>query len=256
MRARLLERVERGVERLHRRLDQRRRMRGAALEPAHRRRERRHRRLRARDRIVRLAQVARDLLDLHHGGAPLGERGLLRRLRAEPAQFLDRVAQPVGLALRALDLGAVRRRAPPRRRGARPTAAPPPRACAVEIAKGVEQPAMGGGIDQRAVVVLAVDLDQRGAERSQRLHAHRLVVDEGAGAAVGELHAPQDQFVLGRDAVVGGKRARPDGCAAARRRRSPAPARRRGAPARRRRARRAPAQRHRAGSTCRRRSRR
>ena len=56
-------------------------------------------------------------------------------------------------------------------------------------------------IDQRALVVLAVDLDQRRAERFQHLHAHRLVVDEGAGAAVGELHAAQDQLVLGRDVV-------------------------------------------------------
>ena len=42
----------------------------------------------------------------------------------------------------------------------------------------------------------------------QRLHADRLVVDEGAGAAVGELHAAQDQFVLGRNVVGGHERAR------------------------------------------------
>ena len=57
---------------------------------------------------------------------------------------------------------------------------------------------MGAGIDQRALVVLAVDLDQRLAQLLHHLHAHRLVVDEGAGAAVGELHAAQDQVVLGR----------------------------------------------------------
>ena len=60
---------------------------------------------------------------------------------------------------------------------------------------------MGGGVHQRAVVVLAVDLDQRRAELLHDLHAHRLIVDEGAGAAVGELHAAQDQFVLGGDVV-------------------------------------------------------
>ena len=47
--------------------------------------------------------------------------------------------------------------------------------------------------------MLAVDLDQRRAERLQRLHAHRLIVDEGAGAAVGELHAAQDQRLVGGD---------------------------------------------------------
>ena len=64
----------------------------------------------------------------------------------------------------------------------------------LEPGKGVEQLAVGRGIDQRALVMLAVDLDQRGADRLQGLHADRLVVDEGAGAAVGELHAAQDHF--------------------------------------------------------------
>ena len=53
---------------------------------------------------------------------------------------------------------------------------------------------MGRGIDQRALVVLAVNLDQGGAERLECLHADRLVVDEGTGAAIGELHAAQDHF--------------------------------------------------------------
>ena len=66
---------------------------------------------------------------------------------------------------------------------------------------------MRRGIDQRALVVLAVDLDQRRADRLQRLHADRLVVDEGAGAAVGELHAAQDHVAVVVDAVVGEERA-------------------------------------------------
>ncbi len=63
---------------------------------------------------------------------------------------------------------------------------------------------MGGGVDQRAVIVLAVDLDQHRTELPHHLHADRLVVDEGARAAVGKLHPAQDQFVLGGD-VVGGE---------------------------------------------------
>ena len=78
---------------------------------------------------------------------------------------------------------------------------------------------MGRGIDQRAVVVLAVDFDQRRAELLQHLHADRLVVDEGAGAAVGELHAAQDQLVVVVDAVVGEERARRMALAADRTRR-------------------------------------
>ena len=61
---------------------------------------------------------------------------------------------------------------------------------------------MRSGIHEGPFVMLAVDLDQRRAERAQHLHAHRLVVDEGAGAAVGELHAPQDQFVAVRTSAA------------------------------------------------------
>ena len=59
----------------------------------------------------------------------------------------------------------------------------------------------------RAVpLVLPMDLNQRGAEELQGLHADGLIVDEGAGAAVRELHAAQDQFILGLD-VVGRRQA-------------------------------------------------
>ena len=53
---------------------------------------------------------------------------------------------------------------------------------------------MGRGIDQRPFVMLAVNFHQRGADGLQGLHADRLVVDEGAGTAVGKLHAAQDHF--------------------------------------------------------------
>ena len=73
--------------------------------------------------------------------------------------------------------------------------------------EGVEQLAVGRGIDQSALVVLAVDLDQRSADRLQRLHRDRLVVDEGAGAAVGELDAAQDHLT-GIVEAVGGENLR------------------------------------------------
>ena len=75
---------------------------------------------------------------------------------------------------------------------------------------------MGRGIDQRTVVVLAMDFDQSRAEAFERLHADRLVVDEGAGLAVGELHAAQDQGVLGLDAVAPSAAPRPGAGAAIR----------------------------------------
>ena len=69
--------------------------------------------------------------------------------------------------------------------------------------EGIEQLPVGRGIDQRALVVLAVDLDQRSTNGLERLHADRLVVDEGAGAAVGELHAAQDHLAGIVEAVFG-----------------------------------------------------
>ena len=47
---------------------------------------------------------------------------------------------------------------------------------------------------QRALIVLAMDFDQRGTDRFQGLHADRLVVDEGAGAGVGKLHAAENHL--------------------------------------------------------------
>ena len=69
----------------------------------------------------------------------------------------------------------------------------------MQAAEGVEDGAVRGGIGQRPVVVLAVDLDEGRADGAQHLHAHGLVVDEGAGAPVGHLHAAQDQVALGVD---------------------------------------------------------
>ena len=65
--------------------------------------------MRSTDRLERRAQILGGLLRLHHGGAPVGKRGLLAGLRAETAELVDRMAKPLGLAAGALDLGAMRR---------------------------------------------------------------------------------------------------------------------------------------------------
>eukprot|EP01035_Chromulina_nebulosa_P059729 gene59730-biopygen43129 len=54
-------------------------------------------------------------------------------------------------------------------------------------------------VGQRAVVMLAVDLDDRGADHPENLHADGLIIDEGARAPVGILHAAQDQIAVGVD---------------------------------------------------------
>ena len=119
---------------------------------------------------------------------------------AELAEFLHSMAQPVAFALGAFDVGAM---------GVGRLDGRPPRfperfdlgRIRFQRAEGIEQAAVGGGVDQSAFVVLAVDLDQGGAEFLHHLHAHRLIVDEGARAPVRKLHAAKNEIVLGRDVV-------------------------------------------------------
>ena len=103
----LLQRVDRGVDRLDRRLDQGGRIGGPALQPAHCRRQRRHRRMIAADRLLRLAQIGCDLLALHHRGAPFGEHGFLAVLGRQRFQFLGCMAQIIRLARGAFHAGAM-----------------------------------------------------------------------------------------------------------------------------------------------------
>ena len=60
---------------------------------------------------------------------------------------------------------------------------------------------MGCGIDEGAVVMLAVNFDQRATDAAQHLGGHRLVVEKGTGAAVSELDPAKDQILAGRNVV-------------------------------------------------------
>ena len=140
-------------------------------------------------------QIVGDFLGLHHRGAAFGERGLLAGLRRQPAELLDGVAQPFGLAAGALHLRIVTLHGcfalPPLRPQIRNA-----RRVRFNAAIGVEQRPVCCGLHKGAVVVLAVDLDQRGAECAQDLDADWLVVDDSARAAIGKLHAPQNELVF------------------------------------------------------------
>ena len=149
---------------------------------------------------MRLANIGGDFLALHHRLATLGERLFLAGLRVELGQFVMGVARVIGRLAGAGDAGALGGEL-------RLDLAQRPAGGAGRLAKravaaiGVDQRAMGGGVEQRAFVVLAVDFDQVRRERAQRLGADALVVDEGAGAPVGELDAAQDQFALRVDVL-------------------------------------------------------
>ena len=56
--------------------------------------------------------------------------------------------------------------------------------------------------------MLAVDLDDQPPHRLQQPGGNRLVVDEGTGAAIGQLHATQDDVLIVGDGVLAQRLAR------------------------------------------------
>ena len=184
-----LDRIDRLVQRLDARLEQRRRLRQAALQPAREGKHERHDGGFAGQVIARVANVGRDLLTLHHRLAARGKRLFLVRLDGEFAELLVRMGGELGFGLRRRDpralgleraLGLAQGGVSALGRGR----------LRLKAAIGVDQCAMGRRIGQRALVVLAVDLDQRRRQPAQRLGADAPVIDVGARASVGELDPP------------------------------------------------------------------
>ena len=200
MRARFIERSQRRIQRFHRGLNQARRLRRSPFQPADHAGKRRHARTRSGDHIVRVAQILGYLFGLHHRRTPFGKRRFLAGLRRELVELGDRVAQPITLAFCALNLGPMRIG-----RGLRVAPGGPKpfdlRRSIFKPAKSIEQPAMRCGIHQCPLVVLAVDFDKGAPELLEHLHAHRLVIDERAGAAVGKLHAAKNKLILSGNIV-------------------------------------------------------
>ena len=184
-----LDRIDRFIQGFDARLEQRRRLRQAALQPA---REGEHERQDggfAGQVIARVANVGCDLLALHHRLAARSQRLFLVRLDGEFAELLMRMGGELGLGLRGLDpralgleraLGLAQGAVGALGRGRQ----------RFKPAIGVHQRAMGRRVGQCALVVLAVDLDQRRRQPAQRLGADASVIDVGAGASVSELNPP------------------------------------------------------------------
>ena len=192
-------------------------------------------------------------------GAAGGELALPRpaRARAWSAPSM-RMAQEVGLLARASrcalrSLGERRARLASRGDGLR-ARRPPARRRPPNASSSAR--CVAGSTSARSSCWPWISTSAR-ADGAQRLHADRLVVDEGAGAPVGHLHAAQDQVAIDVDVLRRARRRRAgwssgqveDGGHLALRLAVRARARRR-------RARRAPARRRRAGWICPRRFRR
>ena len=83
---------------------------------------------------------------------------------------------------------------------------------AVQAAEPVQQGAMGGGVEQAAIVLLAMHFQQQAAQVLQQAHAHRLVIDEGAAAPVaGQGPAQHDLFACA--SIAWSRQQRPGGMA-------------------------------------------
>jgi hypothetical protein len=68
--------------------------------------------------------------------------------------------------------------------------------------ESIEKRAVRVGVDQSAVVVLAVDFDEKLASLAHQLHGDRLVVDIGLGAAIRRLHPAENQVAIVVDTVL------------------------------------------------------
>ena len=194
-RACFLERLQCLIQRFHRHPHEVAGLGSATLEPPQYGGERGYRRGRSSYCFVRVTQIVSGLLSVHQRGAAIGERLLLACLRCEAGKFFHRVSDEIRFCERALQAVAFCRY---RLFAFLPDApAAPDFRCALGIAaKRVEQRAVRGRIDERAFVVLAVDLDKPLTHFAQYLNGHGLIVDEGARAAIRELHAAQDEVAV------------------------------------------------------------
>src|SRR5262249_42501810 len=154
--------------------------------------------------VERLVKLGRDLLCVHHQLAARGECLFLALLWIELTKLVERMAQQAGVGAGGCDLAVVPRPLGLRRMpgfvGLCHAAS-----LARQAAKRVNQVAMAAWIDQRAIVMLAMDLDQGLAHLPQELHAHADIVDEGAAPAVGRLYAAQNEAVSCLKPVCGEK---------------------------------------------------
>ena len=163
-----VERDEHAVERAKARLDQCGRLRGPAFQAAKRRLQRGHRGRLAGHAFQRIPQILADLCCLQHLRPPHRQSPLLASLGRQGDEFLVGMAQIVRIGGGFGDpialLGVCGFCAP---QGGKGIAHRP--GLAFQHAERIEQRSMNGRIEERPVVMLSVDLDQRPADIAQHL---------------------------------------------------------------------------------------
>ena len=130
-----------------------------------------------------------------------GERIFLAFFWGKVGQFANGVAQPFFFALRAGDCfargGQTARGIAPGGPGGGGGAA-----FAIQGTESIQQPGMCGGVGKAHLFMLALHFHQCRAQTFEQGNTDRLVIDEGAGFAIGLQHAAQHQFIFGADALV------------------------------------------------------
>ena len=113
-----------------------------------------------------------------------GESIFFAFFRSKIGQFANGVAQPFFFALRAGDGLA--------RGGQAPSGVAPGRpgggggaAFAVQSAESIQQPGMGGGVSKAHLFMLALHFHQCRTQTFEQGNTDWLVIDEGAGFAIG-----------------------------------------------------------------------
>lgn len=154
----------------------------------------RQRRIRSGPQVLQFAKIARKPLTLLHRRALEREILFLARNRCQGIEFGDVRLDQVLLR---------RRRVDPRAGLCQRLFGPAPLVPrlgdpgAVGTGIAIEQQAVAAGIDQPAIVMLAVQFDEKPRQLAQQRHADRLVVDMGTAAAIG-AHAAAHQQGLAR----------------------------------------------------------
>ncbi|AIJ96293.1 DNA repair RecN domain protein [Brucella melitensis bv. 2 str. 63/9] len=187
--------VQRLVYRLANRLQQMGRFNGLALQTAHQACKRRHGRSLAGKKLACLIDIASDLFRFHHRRAAFCKFLLLARLRIKLGQLLHRGTQIIALTLGLLHAGAVLCKRAFRITPRLVAFAHQHRLC-VKPAESVEKCAVQIGVDQRAVIMLAMNFYEPLAQIAQERNACRLIIDEDTRAPVPHLEAAQDDVTI------------------------------------------------------------
>ena len=131
-----------------------------------------------------------------HFGAPPREFLFLALDRCKRAQLGNRMLKKIAIALGIVERGARRDQ---RRLGAPHFGVCGGKRAQVNARKTIEQRAMPARIDQAAIIMLAVNLDELAANLAQQRCRHRLIVDPRAAPAIGLDAAPDDQRLAALD---------------------------------------------------------